>query len=105
MIPAPITAIRSLPPRPRRSAGSFRQNESRLVERLAATVTALEGVPEADLVLTELPAEIDLLAVDDGREVDEPPVDVTQHDAGTLDGVEQPPHLEKRDPDLPALLA
>ena len=46
------------------------------VERLPATVARLEVVPEADLVLAELPAEVDLAALADRREVDQAAVDV-----------------------------
>src|SRR5689334_17184931 len=61
--PQPITAIRSLPPRPRRSSSSWAGTERRLGERLAATVTALEVMPVVDLVLTDLPTQVHLPAV------------------------------------------
>src|SRR3954447_22926811 len=81
MTAAPITAIRSLPPRPRRSLSSSPGKERRSVERLAATVPALEFVPVGDLVLAELPAEVDLAAIDQRREVDQSTVDVAEDDA------------------------
>src|SRR5436190_21041804 len=95
--------MRSLPPSPRRSRSSFLPGES-LVERLAATVARVHVVPIADVVLAELPAEIDLAPVDQRREVDETTVDVAQHDPGPFDGLQQPPHLEEGDPDLSTLV-
>src|SRR5262249_3454723 len=44
-------------------------------------------MPEPDLVLVEQPAEIDLLAVANRREVDQAALDVAQHD---VDGLELP---------------
>src|SRR5262249_19069905 len=104
MIAAPITAIRSFPPSPRRSRASWR-GKSRIssVERLAATVTRLEVMPVADVVLSQLPAEVHLAAIDDRREVHQPPVDVPEHDPRLLDRLEQAPHLEEGDADLVAL--
>src|SRR6266511_679296 len=94
---APITAMRSLPPRPRRSRSSLRGSELSSVEGLAATVARIHVVPVRDVVLAELPAEVDLAPVDHGREVDQTAVDVAKHDPGLLDGLEQPPDLQERD--------
>src|SRR5262245_51798753 len=106
MIATPITAIRSLPPSPRRSRQSWRGNlVNSSVERLAATVTGLEVMPVGDVVLAQLPAEVHLAAVLDRWEVHEAAVDVAQHDARLLDRLQQPPHLEEGDADLVALLA
>src|SRR4029453_11600443 len=96
----------SLPPRPRRSRSRLRGSDLQpLVERLAATEACFQVVPEGDLVLAELPAQIDLAAFQNRGEVDQPAVDVAKHDAGLLDRVEQSPDLEERDPDLLALVA
>src|SRR5436190_370421 len=62
-------------------------------------------MPVVDLVLTDLPAQVNLPAVQERGEVDQPPVDVPQHDAGLLERFEQPPDLEEGHPDLPPLLA
>src|SRR3954451_16512827 len=54
----PITAMRSLPPRPRRSRSSLRGHDLHpLLERLAAIESRIQVVPVGDLVLAELPAE------------------------------------------------
>src|SRR5262245_13868306 len=61
----PITAILSFAPSPRRSRPSPRSIEAgSSVQRLAATVSGLELVPVVDVVLAQLPAEVDLTAVD-----------------------------------------
>src|SRR4051812_30415014 len=102
----PITAIRSLPPSPRRSRTSFRGTDLQpLLERLAATVASLELVPVADLVLAELPAQVDLSFIQQSGEVDQAAVDVPEDEARLLDRLEQAPDLEEGDPDLLALLA
>src|SRR5215211_97597 len=75
------------------------------VKWLPAPVPGLEVVPVGDRILAELPAQIDLLAVADRREVDQAAVDVAHHDAGLLEGGEQPSHLEERLPDLASGLA
>src|SRR4051812_16934214 len=98
--------MRSFPPRPRRSRSRFRGRDLQpLVERLAATEARIQVVPEAHVVLAELPAEENLASLDHGREVDQAAIDVPQHDPGLLDRVEQPPDLEEGDPDLLALAA
>src|SRR5688572_28541697 len=93
-IPTPIAARRSWAPSERR----------RSVKRLPAPVAVLDVVPPVDRVLAQLPAEIDLLAVADRREVDQPAVDVAHDDAGLLERAEQPAHLEERLADLAPLL-
>src|SRR4029077_3281646 len=104
--PQPITAIRSFPPRPRRSRSSLRGSELRpSVERLAATVACFQVVPVADFVLAELPAEVDLEAVKDRREVHQAAVDVPKNDPRLLDRLQQSPDLQEGDPDLLSLLA
>src|ERR687892_1141506 len=115
-VAAPRNAIRSLPPRPRRSRISWRGSSltlsgsrcrapSPLVERLAATVARVELVPVVDLVLAELPAEVDLLARDHRREVEQAAVDVAEDDPRLLHHLEQAPHLEEGDAHLTAFLA
>src|SRR4051794_28810221 len=65
-----LTATASTPAPAIRSAGvSGRRRGS--VEGLSATVAGFELVPVIDLVLIELPAEIDLVVVDDRGEVDQ----------------------------------
>ena len=51
-----------------------------IVERAASGEAGLGLVPEADLGLALLPAEVDLAAVPQGREVDQPAVEVAQDD-------------------------
>ena len=52
-------------------------------------------MPMGHLVLAELPAEVDLAALDHGGEVDQAAVDVTEDDSGILERAEQPSHLEE----------
>src|SRR4051812_18206015 len=102
----PMTAIRSLPPSPRRSRSSWRGTDLQpLFERLAATVASFQLVPVADLVLAELPAEVDLPVIHQGGEVDQAAVDVAEDETGLLDRLEQAPDLEEGDADLLAFLA
>src|SRR6188768_809723 len=54
------------------------------VERFPAREAFLEAVPVGDLALADLPAEQHLLAVAQGREVDEPAVEVLDQDAERL---------------------
>src|SRR3954447_17100167 len=63
--------------RARRLAGPTR--ESATLERLPARQAGVGPVPEGDLVLALLPAQVDLLAVADGGEVHEPALEVAQH--------------------------
>src|SRR5688500_1403740 len=115
IVAAPRKAIRSLPLSPRRSRTSWRGSSpifngsrfrapSRLVERLAATVARVELVPVVDLVLAELPAEIDLLAPDHRWEVEQSPVDVAEDDPRLLEHLQQAPDLEQGDAHLAPLL-
>jgi hypothetical protein len=62
-------------------------------------------VPPGHLVLTELPAEIDLALLEDGREVDQATVDVADDDPSFLHRQQQPAHLQKGLADLCAGLA
>src|SRR4051794_35239934 len=102
----PITAMRSLPPRPRRSRSSLLGTALQpLVERLAATEARIQVVPVGHVLLAELPAQIDLPLVRDRREVDQAAIDVAQDDPGLLDRLEQAPDLEKRNPHLLPLIA
>src|SRR5262245_3153109 len=96
--------MRSFGPRPRRSPSSLRESAAGS-ERLAATITTIEVVPILDIVLAELPAEIDLPSLHQSREVDQAPIDVPQHDSRLRHGVEQTSDLEKGHSDLPSLLA
>src|SRR3954451_19787976 len=49
-------------------------------ERLASAITRVGVVPELDLVLTRLPAEVHLAPVAQRREVDQPALEVAQDD-------------------------
>ena len=55
-------------------------------QRLPSRVPAVELVPPGDLVLAELPAQVDLLAVQDRWEIDQSTLDVLDDDARSLDG-------------------
>jgi hypothetical protein len=59
-------------------------------------------VPVRNLVLAELPAEVDLTPLHDRGEVDQAAIDVAQDDPGLLDRPEQAADFEKRDADLGA---
>ena len=50
------------------------------VERATPAEACLGLVPEADLRLPLLPAQVDLAAVPQRREVDQPAIEVAQHD-------------------------
>src|SRR4051794_22056188 len=65
-------------------------------ERLASAIARLEVVPEADLVLARLPAQVHLAAVAHGREVDEPALEVAQHDVHRLKLAKRTLELEER---------
>src|SRR5262245_51197065 len=93
MASAPIAAVRAGCGRARNSVGSPR---SESVERLTAGVASFDVVPVRDLLLAELPAQEDLAAVDQRREVDQPAVHVTDDDALGLEAPEEVPHLEER---------
>src|SRR5918994_1134832 len=85
-IAAPATARRSCAVRVLRSGS---------IELSPAPIAGLEIVPVLDRVLAELPAQVDLLAVADRREVDQTAVDVPHHDPGLLERAEQAAHLEE----------
>src|SRR4051794_34609265 len=74
-------------------------------ERLASAIPGVRVVPVADLVLAGLPAEVDLAAVAQRREVDEPALEVAQHHVHRLQLAERPLKLEERLRDDPAGLA
>src|SRR5829696_8543165 len=61
-----------------RAARKTREANSAIVERPAATEAGVGLVPEGDRVLALLPAEVDLLAVAERREVEQPAVEVAQ---------------------------
>src|SRR4051794_12740817 len=65
-------------------------------ERLASAITRVRVVPEADLVLARLPAQIDLAAVAQGGEVDQSALEVAQHDLHRLELAERALKLEER---------
>src|SRR3954449_9742335 len=68
---------------PARRAAS-RTRGSVIGERLATGEAGVRLVPEGDLVLALLPAEVDLAAVAQGREVHQSAVEVAQHDLHLL---------------------
>ncbi len=76
-----------------------------LVEWLSPAVAALDLMPVGDLVLAQLPAEIDLVAVTKRGEVDEAPVDVADNDPSLLKGAEQAADLDERLAHLATLVA
>ena len=79
--PAPATARRSSPRSPRRSRTSPRPAwRASSGQRLAATVAGRELMPERDLALAELPAEVGLAALDQRGEVHQAALDVSQDD-------------------------
>src|SRR6476646_6657429 len=82
-----------------RRAGGSRERKSS-VQRLPPTVARVQVVPPSHLFFAKLPAEVDLLAVADGGEVDQAALDVPDHDAGLLDRQQHATHLEERLPDL-----
>src|SRR5579884_4034054 len=56
------------------------------VDRLAPAKALVDAMPEANRVLAELPAKIDLDAAKQGREVDQPDIQVLDDAAGLLHG-------------------
>src|SRR3954469_2523003 len=54
------------------------------LNRATPRVAVFEPVPVGDLVLTELPAEQDLLTVAQGRKIDEAGIEVLDHHAHRL---------------------
>ena len=66
------------------------------LERLATGEPGVRLVPEADLVLVEQPAEVDLLAVPDRGEVDQPAVDVPHDDVDRLQLAQRAAELDER---------
>src|SRR5919202_3560996 len=58
-------------------------------ERLAPGIARVLVVPEGDLVLALLPAEVDLLPVAQRGEVDQPAFEVAQHDLHGLEVAER----------------
>src|SRR5207248_859143 len=65
-------------------------------ERLSSGIARLGIVPPGDLVLSLLPAEVHLLAFAHGREVDQPALQVAEHDLHRLELVERVAKLEER---------
>src|SRR5262249_35186200 len=68
----------------------------RRLQRLASGEAGIGVMPEADLVLVQQPAQVDLLAVADRREVDQAAVDVTQHDVDRFELPDRPAQLDQR---------
>src|SRR3954468_24185960 len=73
-------------------------------ERLTSAISRIHVVPERDLVLARLPAQVDLAAVTESREVDEPALEVAQHDFHRLELAEGALELEKCPRDAPPRL-
>src|SRR5215212_2639219 len=65
-------------------------------ERLASGKARVRVVPEGDLVLALLPAEVDLAALAQRREVDQSAVEVAQDDLHRLELAERALKLEER---------
>src|SRR3954471_22747604 len=65
-------------------------------ERLASAIAGIDVVPELDLGLAGLPAEVDLAAVAHGGEVDEAALEVAQHHLHRLQLAERALELQKR---------
>src|SRR3954471_10738454 len=65
-------------------------------ERLASAIAGLDVVPELDLGLAGLPAEVDLATVAHRGEVDEPALEVAQHDLHRLQLAERALELQER---------
>src|SRR3954452_19929085 len=95
------------PPPATRGAKFSRRQGARMgmSERLASAIPGVRVVPVADLVLAGLPAEVDLAAVAQCREVDEPALEVAQHDVHRLQLAECPLQLEDRFRDNASRLA
>src|SRR5919199_2546614 len=64
-------------------------------ERLAAREPLFGAVPERDVIFAELPAEQDLAAAVQAREVDEPPVEVLHLHAEALQLVDDGDELRR----------
>src|SRR5262249_56683407 len=73
---APISTARGALLRSRGQTPASAANKRCLSEGLPARESLFRPVPVRDLVLAELPAEQDVLAVPPGREVDQPFADV-----------------------------
>src|SRR4051794_20491024 len=82
-------------PAPRCSKFSRRQLATGS-ERLTSAIARIRVVPEADLVLARLPAQVDLATVAQGGEVDQPALEVTQHALHRLEFAERALQLEER---------
>src|SRR5436190_2255768 len=95
-----LPGIANAPTATSRPGGGRDRNSS--AQRLPSTVARVELMPPGDLVLAELPAQVDLLAVADRREVDQAPIEVANHDLRFLDGEQQAPDLEERRSDQPS---
>ena len=79
--PAPRPAAAGRPSRGRPIPTTVGARSRQLAERLPAGEPGLEVVPEADLGLAALPAQPDLAAVDERRDVDKAVRDVAKRDA------------------------
>src|SRR5690242_6474088 len=64
-------------------------------ERLAPAIARLRIVPEGDLLLALLPAEVDLVPVAQRGEVDQPALEVAQHDLHLLEIAERALELDE----------
>src|ERR687896_1122270 len=99
-----VLAIRSSAPTPATRCSTLSRSHvrRRSSERAASGKSGLRLVPEGDLVLALLPAEVDLATVPDGGEVHEPPLQVAKHDGDLLQLHEGRAELDERLGDDPA---
>src|SRR3954452_9872823 len=65
-------------------------------ERPASAIAGIDVVPELDLALARLPAEVHLASVAHRREVDEPPLEVAQHALHRMQFAERARELQER---------
>src|SRR5437588_9496485 len=96
--PAPVTSAT----RPSHSPDMAVLSLSRVLELLAPRVPGVQLVPEGDVVLAVDPAQIDLAAVAQCGEVDQPAVEVAQDEPALRELGHAAAQLEERLPDLPA---
>src|SRR5947209_14840261 len=92
--PAPVTSAT----RPSHSPDMAVLSLSRVLELLAPRVPGVQLVPEGDVVLAVDPTQIDLAAVAQGGEVDQPAVEVAQDDPALRELGHAAAQLEERLP-------
>src|SRR3954447_5462770 len=80
-------------------------SETDLLQRLTPRVAGVEVVPAGDVVLALDPAQVDLTALAQRREVDQPPVQVAENDAAVGELCSAGAELDKRLTHLPAAAA